>query len=619
MRKRTLCFTALLCATVVATGAWPAGAGDIDPPLGPVLPTMIRLDQIEPRTPISSLPFTINQCGSYFLTDCLTGGVGQNGITIDADDVTLDLNGFTLLGVPGSLDGIAVGAGRKDISITNGTVRGWSGDGVDAASSNNQFTKLQFSANGNNGLSVGSGSTVIDCVATQNGSAGISVDSGTKLSGCSVFDNDLNGIVVGAGCYVIGNNCRDNGLGVGGKAIWVTGDDNRIEGNHVSLSGLGIDVAGAGNLIIKNSATGNATDYAIAAGNTFGPILNVAGGGDLAVIPGADHPWANFGLTCTPAVEVCDGLDNDCNGMIDDGVQQSCGSDVGQCESGIQTCEQGQFGDCVGQIGPQPEVCDLLDNDCNGIVDENLQQVCGSEVGECREGIQVCVQGQFGACIGEVLPQPEVCDGLDNDCNGIADDGLQLACGSDVGQCQTGIQVCEQGQFGPCIGEAGPQPEQCDNLDNDCNGIVDDGVSGEGDACNTGLPGICSAGVLSCQGGMFVCNQIQSPSAEQCDGLDNDCDGTVDNNACGAGEICCGANCVNPSTDPNHCGACAVLCGLSQTCESGQCTSCFDGTQNGNETDTDCGGGVCTGCPFGANCLSGADCISEICQFGECN
>ncbi len=89
------------------TGSWPAGAGDVDPPPGPVMPTMIRLDEIEPRTPISALPFTINQCGSYFLTDCLTGVAGQNGITIDADDVTLDLNGFTLIGVPGSLDGIA--------------------------------------------------------------------------------------------------------------------------------------------------------------------------------------------------------------------------------------------------------------------------------------------------------------------------------------------------------------------------------------------------------------------------------------------------------------------------------------------------------------------------------
>ena len=85
-----------------------------------------RIDCFDGRVPIKGLPFTIDQCGSYFLTDCLTGQAGQNGITIDADDVTLDLNGFTLSGVPGSLDGIHVppAGNHSNIFIFDGTIKG---------------------------------------------------------------------------------------------------------------------------------------------------------------------------------------------------------------------------------------------------------------------------------------------------------------------------------------------------------------------------------------------------------------------------------------------------------------------------------------------------------------
>ena len=85
-----------------------------------------------PGIPINSLPFTIEACGQYFLTDCLTGVSGSNGIVIDADDVTLDLNGFALLGVPGSLDGVTVtGGARENVTVKDGIVRGWGEHGID--------------------------------------------------------------------------------------------------------------------------------------------------------------------------------------------------------------------------------------------------------------------------------------------------------------------------------------------------------------------------------------------------------------------------------------------------------------------------------------------------------
>jgi len=63
---------------------------------------MKTLDQIEPRTPISSVPFTISAPGSYYVTTNLTPGADQNGIVVAADNVTIDLNGFTLFGGGGS-------------------------------------------------------------------------------------------------------------------------------------------------------------------------------------------------------------------------------------------------------------------------------------------------------------------------------------------------------------------------------------------------------------------------------------------------------------------------------------------------------------------------------------
>ncbi|HJO67274.1 MAG TPA: MopE-related protein, partial [Sphingomonas sanguinis] len=70
------------------------------------------------------------------------------------------------------------------------------------------------------------------------------------------------------------------------------------------------------------------------------------------------------------------------------------------------------------------EVCDALDNDCDGTTDEGLVRVCGSDVGACSEGQATCLEGEWGACEGDVEPIPEVCDGEDNDCNGMTDEGF---------------------------------------------------------------------------------------------------------------------------------------------------------------------------------------------------
>jgi hypothetical protein len=272
--------------------------------------------------------------------------------------------------------------------------------------------------------------------------------------------------------------------------------------------------------------------------------------------------------------EVCDGLDNDCDDQVDEGLTRACFT---LCGSGTETCVSGGWTGCSA---PQPadEICDgWTDEDCDGIVDEGCQctegesRPCGLDVGECVSGTQTCSGGSWGGCAGATGPSEETCDGLDNDCNGTVDEGCLCAegdtrpCGIEEGACQGGTQTCLGGAWGGCTGATEPSPETCNSVDDDCDGVVDEGClcpEGETRPCGNDV-GTCRPGEQICTGGVWSgCEGAVWPSEELCDGQDNDCNGVADNDAmCPAGQQCIEGSCVgsdNPMPEPEPDGGTPV-------------------------------------------------------------
>lgn len=334
------CIVALcVCAVGLAIAPPRAAGGPLDPPAGAVASTGKTLVEVEPRTIVNDANapgdadslYQITQPGSYYLAGNITGVAGKHGIEIAASNVTLDLNGFSVNGVTagGFFSGVAVsGVGLENITVVNGSVRGWEGDGgLDLAgifgSTNCRVEGVLASKNTLVGIRLGAGCTVTNCSATDNGGDGISVLSGSVVSGCTATANGAAGIRVGTGCIVTdctsrrndgdgvrcafectirGNVCTNNGLDGNGAGVHATGNHNRIEGNNCTFADRGVDVDASANIVVGNTCSGNTVNWDIAANNFYGPIINragaltaaVSGSGSVASTMGSVDPFANF-------------------------------------------------------------------------------------------------------------------------------------------------------------------------------------------------------------------------------------------------------------------------------------------------------------------------------------
>jgi len=219
MHPRTLLSLALLCATIVATTALLTDAGPLSPPAGPVASTHKTLTEVEPRTRLSAATtpgdadsvFRIIQPGSYYLTGNLAVPAARSGIEIAAGDVTIDLNGFRISGVAGSLAGVVASVAVESVRVRNGSVSALGLDGVDLG--NASFSRVEAITVhdcGGDGIRVASRSLVTDCAVSDSAGRGIVAGTDSTVARSSAHSCGGGGFVVGSNCIVTDCTSTDN-------------------------------------------------------------------------------------------------------------------------------------------------------------------------------------------------------------------------------------------------------------------------------------------------------------------------------------------------------------------------------------------------------------------------
>ena len=242
--------------------------------------------------------------------------------------------------------------------------------------------------------------------------------------------------------------------------------------------------------------------------------------------------WNGKVLECNPsglAPDICDGVDNDCDSQTDENIAVlTCGKGV--CQKVVPGCAFGAPGVCDPLGGATVEECNFSDDDCDGEIDESSSPItCGE--GICEVTVSGCVGGANKLCTPLDLQKPDVCNGLDDDCDGETDENQgTLTCGK--GACTRETSLCVLGVLQACDADTGQAPELCNNVDGDCDSETDEDL-GTVD-CGQGQ---CKRPIAACANGApSICDAFLGLKPEICDAFDNDCDGTTDD---GLGEFTC--------------------------------------------------------------------------------
>jgi Notch 1 len=324
------------------------------------------------------------------------------------------------------------------------------------------------------------------------------------------------------------------------------------------------------------------------------------------------------GLDCHPCVpvgEICNNADDDCDGVADkicrcsnditarcDGVGNDCGTGTCVCTDltkqcgtgscvGIETCESGIFTGCTAQT-PTTEICNGRDDDCDGL--------CDGFTRECSEVNMPCDPAVQGSCPGTDSPgHPNNNPIAQNICRpGIKTCPLSAACSgsNSFGACSGEVKPCNG--VTPCDPMA-PPSDPCNGLDDDCDNFVDERFVPAD--CSTN----CGVGQTVCLNGQIMCNSTPATSDPTCNNVDDDCDGMFDEDW-----QCPDVNPQDGMCDP--CGEGLVCMGVEK-CINGQvvCDGGPIGTEVCNCLDDNCNNLV----DEGTICPNGSACVACQCAF----
>ncbi|MCK6510109.1 hypothetical protein L6R29_09100 [Myxococcota bacterium] len=308
-------------------------------------------------------------------------------------------------------------------------------------------------------------------------------------------------------------------------------------------------------------------------------------------------------MTIPAASESCDGIDNNCNGSVDegclceDGKEQECSlgperKRVGECPLGKQKCVDRKWGICDGAKAPDFERCGGLDNDCNGTSDDRC--ACAKDA-DCPKDLS-CVDG---FCRKSDCPSGQVrCSGscVDTKASGTHCGACENACAGGK-TCQEGACKCPSGKTdcgGACV-DTLLSGTHCGGCDKAC---------ATQEVCSNGKCALnCPSEQVACAGG---CVDTNSNSAH-CGGCGQACTGgKICNNGtcqCPQGTAFCDGACVNIQTSVAHCGACSSPCDQPRLCTGGSCACsgtlsfCAGGCVDASSSKQHCGscGNACAG------------------------